>query len=68
MKRRIDIAYLMQPKDRSVDAYRDYISKISLATAGKKFGGDLRPEDWKKKCDEFWRDYDARHPGQAAWR
>ena len=65
MKQRLDISFLMHPKDRSVEAYRDYISMISLAAAGKRFGKDLNEEQWRKICDEFWRDYDAKHPGEV---
>jgi len=48
-----------------VEAYHDYVRMIFLAAAGRRLGNDLKDEQWKKKCDEFWRDYDAKQPGEV---
>ena len=48
-----------------MEAYHDYVRMIFLAAAGRRLGNDLKDEQWRKICDEFWRDYDAKHPGEV---
>jgi hypothetical protein len=65
MKQKMDISFLLHPKDRTVEAYREWIRWMSLASTGKRVGDNLNDEEWKKKCEEFWRDYDTKHPGEV---
>jgi len=53
MKQKMDISFLLHPKDRTVEAYREWIRWMSLASTGKRVGDNLNDEEWKKKCKEF---------------
>ena len=64
MKQKQDISFLLHPKDRSLEAYRGWITTMLIATR-RNPPGDLTQLEWQKRCEEFWRDYDAKHPGEV---
>jgi hypothetical protein len=64
MKKQQDISWLVHPKDRSVDAYKGWTKMLMLATR-RNPPENLSEEEWRKRCEDFWRDYDAKHPGEV---
>jgi hypothetical protein len=43
-----------RPRDRSVEAYREFVLEAYRGLTGKTGDDPYSPEQWAKKCRAFW--------------
>ena len=47
-----------RPRDRTLEAYREWVIKVGIALTGKteEEFDTLTPEQWRKAWEEFWEE------------
>jgi hypothetical protein len=47
---------ISRPKDRSLGAFKAWVTEIADRLVGKGKGGDISEAEWEKAWKEFWHE------------